>query len=84
MMSCSIWILEVVRLSIGKLNLLTSIVPTYKWIYERYYTVLNEIPRNKQGRKCQTILRLYVFEKNELKCTFIVTCVPNLKNQLSP
>ena len=33
-------------------------VPTYKWMYERYHTVLNEIPSNKQGRKRQATLRV--------------------------
>ena len=33
-------------------------IPTYKWLYERYYSVLNDIPANKPGRKNDVLIRL--------------------------
>ena len=33
-------------------------IPTYKWCYERYYTILNGIPNNQTGRKRDAIIQL--------------------------
>ena len=33
-------------------------VPTYKWCYQRYYTILNDQPKNESGRKKNAMIQL--------------------------
>ena len=33
-------------------------IPMYKWMYDRYYTVLNEIPSNSRVRKREAVTRI--------------------------
>ena len=33
-------------------------IPTYKWYYERYFTILNDLPKNLNGRKNDALNRV--------------------------
>ena len=47
-------------------------LPTHRYLYERYLTVLNEIPPNMHGRKDQALVDL----KNEFECIWVHMNIP--------
>ena len=51
-------------------------VPTYRWCYERYYTILEDRPNNERGRKEDALVQL---SKELIEVYFYCNLYPETK-----